>query len=615
MNTISLLLRCAWLLYGLALWAAPASAEPATLDARLLNTPMASLTSSMAILEDPSHSLTLADVTQSGTAERFQPPASSAAALNLGHSHSSYWLRLRLQNPGDMPLERILEVAYARLSQVSLYQAMADGTYQSWKAGNALPFAARPYANRYFVYPVTLPAHADQWLYLQIQSSSPLIVPARLWTTPAFHRYERNDYVAQALYFGMALTMALFNLLLYFALRERVYLLYVLFTSCFTLTLAEENGLAKEFLWGDAPLWSNVAAGVGFSLSCGIFLIFMRRMLDTAQMLPRLDRAIQLLVALFLLSPLAFIASFDNVIQPAVALWSLTMLLILGVGLYGAFRGQRTAYFFVAAFAIGCFGGVAAGLKALGWMPSNLLSVNLLQLGSAIEMLLMALALADRFNLIRREKAAAQQAALDAQQLMLENLQSHERLLEARVAERTDALQILNRQLETLSTTDGLTGIANRRHFDAVLAREWRRATRQGQSLALAILDVDWFKKYNDHYGHQAGDDCLRQVAGILASHAGRASDLVARYGGEEFVLVTSATNGSSALQLAQRICTDIQALALPHAMSEFGCVTASIGVAAMLPQEGQMPELLLHSADKALYAAKAQGRNRAVSL
>nr|WP_315231379.1 diguanylate cyclase [uncultured Albidiferax sp.] len=613
MNLTSLLLRCAWLLYGLALWATPASAEPPALDARLLDAPMASLTASMAILEDPDHSLALADAMQARMTERFQPPANAAAALNLGHSPSRYWLRLRLQNPGDQPIERMLEVGYARLSQLTLYQPAADGSYQAQATGNALPFAARAYANRYFVFPIALPAHADQWLYLQVQSSSPLIVPARLWTPSAFHAYERKDYSAQALYFGMALTMVLFNLLLYFALRDRVYLLYVLFASCFTLTLAEENGLAKEFLWGDAPLWSNIATGVGFSWSCGIFLVFMRQMLNTASLLPRLDRAIRLLVALFLLSPLAFLTDFDAAIQPAVALWSLTMLLILGVGLYGAFRRQRTAYFFVAAFAIGCFGGIAAGLKALGWMPSNLLSVNLLQLGSAIEMLLMALALADRFNLIRREKAAAQQAALDAQQLMLHNLQSHERLLEARVAERTDALQLLNRQLEALSTTDGLTGIANRRHFDQVLAREWRRAARTGQPLALAILDVDWFKKYNDHYGHQAGDDCLRQVAGILASHASRASDLVARYGGEEFVLVTPATDGPSALQLAQRICTDIQALALPHAVSEFGCVTASIGVAALLPQEGQMPELLLHSADKALYQAKAQGRNQAL--
>uniref|UniRef100_UPI00374DBDF5 7TMR-DISM family protein n=1 Tax=Rhodoferax sp. TaxID=50421 RepID=UPI00374DBDF5 len=456
MIRLPLSLRLVWALaYALLLWAQPVAAAQPALDLGQNAISPVALAPYLDVLEDPSQALTLANMQQADVAARFQP-APVATALNFGHSRSSYWLRLRLQNPGEQPVQRMLEIGYARLSHITLYQPMADGSYQPRASGNALPFAARPYANRYFVFPLELPARADQWLYLQVSSSSPLILPARLWTRPAFHRYERNDYIAQALYFGMALTMALFNLLLYFALRDRIYLLYVLFAACLTLTLAEENGLAKEFLWGDAPLWSNISTGIGFSLSCGVFLFFMRRMLNTAQLLPRLDRGILLLARLFLLSPLAFLTSFDKVIQPAVALWSLTMLLILGVGVYGSLRRQRTAYFFVAAFAIGCFGGIAAGLKALGWMPSNLLSVNLLQLGSAIEMLLMALALADRFHVIRQEKAAAQQAALDAQQLMLDNLQSHERLLEARVTERTGELQVLNLKLEALSTTDGL---------------------------------------------------------------------------------------------------------------------------------------------------------------
>jgi diguanylate cyclase (GGDEF)-like protein len=99
-------------------------------------------------------------------------------------------------------------------------------------------------------------------------------------------------------------------------------------------------------------------------------------------------------------------------------------------------------------------------------------------------------------------------------------------------------LQTVNAQLETLSLVDGLTGIANRRHFDAVLAKEWERARRLGQPLALVLMDVDWFKQYNDHYGHQAGDQCLREIARVFADTVSRTSDLVARYGGEEFVCI-----------------------------------------------------------------------------
>lgn len=174
-------------------------------------------------------------------------------------------------------------------------------------------------------------------------------------------------------------------------------------------------------------------------------------------------------------------------------------------------------------------------------------------------------------------------------------------------------LQVLNRKLEALSTTDELTGIANRRRFDEVLAIEWSRAARSKQSLALALLDVDWFKKYNDHYGHQAGDECLRSVTSVFNYSFCRTGELVARYGGEEFVFIAPATDGDNALSMAKKICEAIQALALPHEMSGFGCVTASVGVAAMVPGEADAPDMLVNAADKALYRAKELGRNRAV--
>jgi diguanylate cyclase (GGDEF)-like protein len=164
-----------------------------------------------------------------------------------------------------------------------------------------------------------------------------------------------------------------------------------------------------------------------------------------------------------------------------------------------------------------------------------------------------------------------------------------------------------------LSTTDGLTGLANRRYFDEMLEMEWRRAARQNLPLAAAMIDVDLFKNYNDHYGHQAGDECLRQVAGVLSRLVGRAGDLVARYGGEEFVFIGPATGGDNALDLAESIRAALEDLALPHAQSPLGIVTVSIGVAAMIPADGQTPFGLLQQADEALYLAKHRGRNRVV--
>jgi diguanylate cyclase (GGDEF)-like protein len=186
-------------------------------------------------------------------------------------------------------------------------------------------------------------------------------------------------------------------------------------------------------------------------------------------------------------------------------------------------------------------------------------------------------------------------------------------LARQRVAERTADLEEANRHLAALSHTDGLTRLSNRRHFDKVLTEEWLRAKRNGQPLTLMLIDVDHFKKFNDHYGHQAGDRCLQSIASSLQSSAQRAGDMAARYGGEEFCLLLADTNAEIGQQLAEAVRHSIELLCIPHALSPSGIVTVSIGVAVMVPEAGHDAESLLHFADKALYCAKNDGRNRVV--
>lgn len=196
---------------------------------------------------------------------------------------------------------------------------------------------------------------------------------------------------------------------------------------------------------------------------------------------------------------------------------------------------------------------------------------------------------------------------------MAKRVQDVHEQLESKVHERTVALEAANQQLLTLSVTDELTGIANRRRFDEVMANEWRRAQRAGSYLMLAMIDVDWFKTYNDHYGHQAGDICLRNIAQMLATQTNRAGDLVARYGGEEFALIITTMSAENALAFSQRLCEALEKVNLPHAMSPFGHVTVSIGVACSSHGEVESAEDLLRKADEALYAAKEKGRNQAM--
>lgn len=184
---------------------------------------------------------------------------------------------------------------------------------------------------------------------------------------------------------------------------------------------------------------------------------------------------------------------------------------------------------------------------------------------------------------------------------------SHHDISERKLAEE---------RIEALALLDGLTGIPNRRYFDAFLAQEWKRASRMQASLALIMLDIDHFKEFNDLYGHQAGDECLRRIAQTLGGFAHRPGDIAARYGGEEFMLVLGNTTADTAGQIAEKVRAAIEALDIHHASSRFAHrLTVSLGVSAAHPHRGKtQPDGLIAQADKALYAAKTAGRNQVVS-
>lgn len=607
-----LLLAMAWLL-ALCCARAVAGANPGAVDAGSLPGGSLALTPYLATLEDPGAQLTLAEVLQPERAALFRagPPASEA--FNFGITPSAHWFRLVLSNPGDAPLQRMLEIGYARLSHVSLHRLLPGGGAESVVTGTTEPFESRPYAHRFFVFPLQLPARSEQTYYLRVQSTTAFIVPARLWEPTAFHAYERNDYLAQAWYFGMATAMVLFNLLLFVRLRDGLYILYVGFALSMAFALAAQNGLVKEFLRLQSPVWSDTATSFGYSFAIAMGLQFMRRMLDTRHTLARLDPGLRVLVVFFLASPFAFLFTGQAFIQTAAVVYLGAVLLCVGIGLQGALRRQRSAYFFLGAFLLLALGAMTNTLRAIGLVPTNLFTANAMQAGSALEMVLLAFALADRFNEMRREKAGIQMKLLETQTTLIDSLKQSEQLLEQRVEERTSELQVLNQKLAALSMTDGLTGIANRRRFDEVLASEWQRAQRGGQPLTLAMLDVDWFKAYNDHLGHLAGDECLRAIAHVLSESVGRPGDLVARYGGEEFAFLAPATGDAGVVEIAHKIQGALRQLALPHPGSPLGLVTVSIGVAAMVPGPHDGPDMLVRRSDEALYRAKAEGRNRIV--
>jgi two-component system chemotaxis family response regulator WspR len=210
--------------------------------------------------------------------------------------------------------------------------------------------------------------------------------------------------------------------------------------------------------------------------------------------------------------------------------------------------------------------------------------------------------LPDKVELVARLRAHSR-----AHLLQLERDEAYSKLEALKVQ-----LELSNEELARLSMVDGLTGLANRRAFDEALDREWRRAARENSELALVLVDIDFFKRYNDSYGHPAGDECLRQVARALAHGARRPADVAARYGGEEFAILLPSTGLSGALIVAEGLRAGVAALNLEHRASEAAShVTLSLGAACVRASPSASPDGLVSAADGALYQAKHEGRNR----
>ncbi|MDP1611613.1 MAG: 7TM diverse intracellular signaling domain-containing protein [Sulfuritalea sp.] len=567
------------------------------------------LASEVSVLEDSGGKLSLADVQARGA--EFRPAqVKGDAAINFGYSPSAWWLRLDIEADPAAPRDWLLEVAFPTLDSVEYFGPGGERL----ATGDRLPFAARPLAHRNFVFPVHLSAGTGGTVWLRIVSEGTLTVPLRLWRPEVFWQDSLGTYAVLFVYFGMLLALAAYNLLLWFSLRDNNYLTYVLFAASMAVGQLSLNGLGNQFLWPEWPVWGNLAFTVGFA-AAGLFgALFTRGFLATRRNLPRLDGAVIGLAALFALCMLMPLFAPYRLAAILTSLTGVTFSLFAVLAGLRCWRaGQPGASTFLLAWTILLLGVAVVGLRNLNLLPTTFLSSYAMQMGSALEMVLLSFALADRINGLRREKDAAQGEAMATKQQLVDVLQRSEEILERRVEERTTELETLNarlreseRQLQALAHTDTLTGLANRLLFDARMEQSIQLARRNRGQIALLLVDLDHFKKINDGYGHAIGDEVLRCTAERFRA-ALREADTVARLGGDEFAIVLIGIAGAAdAERMAEKILATMRVpmrvLGLPLD------VAVSIGIAMFSGRDLSAPELL-RRADKAMYAAKDAGR------
>jgi len=387
-----------------------------------------SLSRAFMVLEDSSGELTLDEVLQPAQQARFNHVPQSGAATNFGLTRSAFWLRIALQAEADAPAQWLFEVAYPALDQLDLYTPDSRGGFFRQSGGDLLPFTSRAVPHRNHVLPVALEPGGETLVYLRVQSQGTLSAPVRLWQAPALWQHDQLEYSLLSLYFGLLIGLLLYNLLLYFSVRDRAYLIYVGFVGGMAISQAALTGLGGQFLWPGQTWWNSVSPPVGMAGAAAFGILFARNFLNSAVRMPRMNRVMLALAGSWLLALLAAL-----LLPYTVSSWMVTVLAVVSVtvvvlaGLLSVRQKHPGARYFLTAWAVLLLGVATLVLHNTGVLPSNLLTSNSLLIGSALEMVLLSFALADRINVERADKERAQAASV-ADQAMLEALgQSQER--------------------------------------------------------------------------------------------------------------------------------------------------------------------------------------------
>ena len=508
----------------------------------------------------------------------FTPEVSGS---NWGYSFVPHWVLVPVQDAMarfSAGQEIWLEYEYPPVDSIAIYVTRGHGWEPIGETGDQYPWKTRQRQgpNYYFKIP-----QGTTHILARIKTEGSLHFPFELYSDQQLDRILVDAGVLDGFFFGALTIMIFYNLFVYLMARDPAYFYYVILITAITVFKLAITGYGTMYVWREDPAWINShiqAISVGICLS--FVVLFTRRMLNIPSLSRKLD--ILLLIACVisaLLTVVGFFLSDVRVVQFTSVWPSVVVLLVIVSGILALIKNQTGSRIFVTAWGAGLVGAVLFSGQQQGWLPANDFTVNALKIGIVLNVVLLSFALASQIRKLRREKESYQKEA---------------------------------RQNYELALVDSLTGVPNRRAFDERLEQEIERARRDKRSIALMMIDVDYFKNFNDAYGHQQGDDTLVRTALIMRNCLRRPSDSLFRYGGEEFSVVLPDTDVAGARNTGDRIMNAIRKLAIPHADSPFKQVTVSIGV-AVTKNANIEGEDFIQIADEALYQAKRNGRNTLV--
>ncbi len=496
----------------------------------------------------------------------FSP--SSHSIINFGIDSKPVWFALRVSNPGHALINRNLLFETSWLDKIDIYFLQHDQIVTSYHLGDSEKFSARSVNHRFFVANHNFNS-GETIVLVRVESVDAMVLPIYFMSSDSFLSRNTLQSYSYGFVYGVILALVAYNLMLYIGLHNSLYLFYSIYLICFLILNISYTGHGYQWLWPESPKWQQWSNPI-LILTCSISgIIFALHFLNIKQILPRIYRIVTGSCLGF--SALLLLVMFTNhyaiALRASLAFIFFYSALMIMLGIISLQKGDQFAKYYLIASFCPIFGGIVTANAIWGFIPFNFLTYRAVEIGMMGDAILLALALAERFNISQNEKLLA----------------------------------------ERMADIDSLTSLNNRRSFYKFVKPIWALSLRNNGHASIIMVDIDDFKLFNDNYGHALGDQILIRLAEILQKEA-RSGDILARWGGEEFLIFLPETKLADAITFAERLRKKISVIELAPANGRKLRFTASFGVA----HNNDIVSLdeLISQADQQLYSAKKQGRN-----
>ncbi|XDD52113.1 diguanylate cyclase [Leptospira sp. WS92.C1] len=500
------------------------------------------------------------------------------STLGFGYDPVPYWLYFEVDTPESIDKQFILAFHYPHLDRIDLFYKSEDGGKEEFNTGDTLPFLSRPIESRLFLFPIPLGKKGKTKILVRVFTEGALNLSMTLYDSQTKIREAKSQLAKDSAFYGALAVMAFFNLFLYFGIRERYLLYYSFLILSVLLHQIILPGYAFEWFFQNQPTFINQLHLEAVAMMMIFMALFLSSYLETKKSSAPLNLFLKISFWAGVILGFSIPVLPGRYLIPFTSLFPLVqMSVIFLISLFRALHGDKKAIIFLTAWFFTLTGGIIFAFSRFGFFLKDGPAIPFLQTGIILSVLFLSLALSERIRTIRREKEEIEEYA---------------------------------GKLEELSYMDPLTRVFNRRYFDEQIRMAWGRATRHHSPLSLLMIDVDFFKQFNDTYGHVEGDRALIRVAREIRAGLRRSHDMVTRFGGEEFAVILPDTPIDGAVVVALNILEKVEALEIAHIKSNFAKITVSIGVACSLEPTVKSVQDLITLSDKNLYEAKTSGRN-----